>query len=308
MTVAGNACSLPPRDVCRHSFCDIIDLNSHEFVSTPAALAPARYHARSLGNSPHAQPTRRFSFLFAWLTRAIAGVLVAAPFSVTATAQDTPLGIASDVELTDEDQPATPKRYRGREIAVTMHYTGAEWLMRDSRTARGRLRAVAQSARFEGRTSRVRHGLRQRVLRVQLRGSSATKGACWRSTFSPKCCTCSNSAKESQITNIDLIHGTQIDPKLPAGGVDLILLVDVYHEFSRPEAMLKAMRRALRPKGRMALAEFRLEDPNVPIKLLHKMTKKQILKEFEPNGFKLVEQYDKLPWQHLMFFERDDAP
>ena len=98
--------------------------------------------------------------------------------------------------------------------------------------------------------------------------------------------------------------GTPIDPKLPKAGVDLILVVDVYHEFSHPEHMLKAMRAALKPEGRVALAEFRLEDPNVPIKLLHKMSKEQINKELPPNGFKLVEQYDELPWQHVMFFER----
>ena len=66
--------------------------------------------------------------------------------------------------------------------------------------------------------------------------------------------------------------------------------------------MLKAMRARAQADGRIALAEFRLEDRKVPIKLLHKMSKKQILKEFPPNGFKLVEQFDKLPWQHLMFF------
>ena len=76
------------------------------------------------------------------------------------------------------------------------------------------------------------------------------------------------------------------------------------HEFSHPEEMLRAIRRSLKENGRVALAEFRLEDPNVPIKLLHKMTKKQILKEFRPNGFELIEQFDKLPWQHLMFFAR----
>ena len=57
----------------------------------------------------------------------------------------------------------------------------------------------------------------------------------------------------------------------------------------------------------MALVEFRGEDPDVPIKPLHKMTKEQILKEFPPNGFKLVEEFDALPWQHVMFFQRDDA-
>ncbi len=81
----------------------------------------------------------------------------------------------------------------------------------------------------------------------------------------------------------------------------------MYHEFSHPEHMLRAMRKALTPHGRIALAEFRLEDPKVPIKLLHKMSKEQIMKEFPPNGFKLVEEFDELPWQHLMFFERAEG-
>jgi ubiquinone/menaquinone biosynthesis C-methylase UbiE len=82
----------------------------------------------------------------------------------------------------------------------------------------------------------------------------------------------------------------------------------VYHEFSHPEQMLLAMRKALKPHGRIALVEFRLEDPDVPIKQLHKMSKKQILKEYLPNGFQVVEQFDKLPWQHLLFFERVESP
>ena len=86
--------------------------------------------------------------------------------------------------------------------------------------------------------------------------------------------------------------------------MDLILLVDVYHEFAYPEQMLRAMRESLKPDGVIALAEFRLEDPAVPIKLLHKMSKEQILKEFPPLGLKVVREYDKLPWQHLMFFGR----
>ena len=114
-------------------------------------------------------------------------------------------------------------------------------------------------------------------------------------------------ARQDEIKNIEPIQGTLIDPKLPAGKLDLILLVDVYHEFSHPEHMLRAMHKALAQHGRIALAEFRLEDPRVPIKLLHKMSKEQILKELPPNGFKLVEQFDELPWQHLMFFERAEA-
>ena len=90
--------------------------------------------------------------------------------------------------------------------------------------------------------------------------------------------------------------------------IDLVLLVDVYHEFSHPEHMLGAIRKSLKSGGRVALVEFRGEDPDVPIKPLHKMTKAQIMKEFPPNGFKLVEEFDALPWQHVMFFARDEKP
>jgi ubiquinone/menaquinone biosynthesis C-methylase UbiE len=114
-------------------------------------------------------------------------------------------------------------------------------------------------------------------------------------------------AKQERIRNIDTVLGTVVDPKLPKESLDLVLLVDVYHEFSHPEQMLAAIRKSLKPKGRVALVEFRAEDPNVPIKPLHKMSKEQIMKEFPPNGFKLVAEFDKLPWQHLMFFQRDDA-
>ncbi|MCL6504701.1 MAG: class I SAM-dependent methyltransferase, partial [Pirellulales bacterium] len=99
------------------------------------------------------------------------------------------------------------------------------------------------------------------------------------------------------------ILGSVIDPHLPDASVDLMLLVDVYHEFSHPVHMLRAIRKALKPGGRMVLVEFRLEDPNVPIRLEHKMSKKQIMREIPPNGFKLVKEYDQLPWQHVMWFE-----
>jgi ubiquinone/menaquinone biosynthesis C-methylase UbiE len=113
-------------------------------------------------------------------------------------------------------------------------------------------------------------------------------------------------AEEQRVRNITPVLGTLADPKLPAGKMDLILLVDVYHEFSHPQPMLAAMRDALAPGGLCALVEFRAEDENVPIKPEHKMTKEQIMKEWPANGFKLVKAFDGLPWQHLMFFARDE--
>ncbi len=115
-------------------------------------------------------------------------------------------------------------------------------------------------------------------------------------------------AGKQNLDNIEPILGAVDDPNLPAGKVDLLLMVDVYHEFSHPESMLWGIRRSLSPQGVVALLEYREEDPEVPIKPLHKMSKRQIMKEYTRNGFKLVREYNQLPWQHLMFFARDDSP
>ena len=109
--------------------------------------------------------------------------------------------------------------------------------------------------------------------------------------------------EDAGVRNVEPIPAALDDPRLGSGRCDLILLVDVYHELSHPEPILGALGRALAPNGRIALVEFRGEDPEVPIKPLHKMSKAQIMKEFSPaRGFRLVESFDGLPWQHLMFF------
>ena len=89
--------------------------------------------------------------------------------------------------------------------------------------------------------------------------------------------------------------------------IDLILIVDAYHEFTKPAEMLAKMRKSLSKDGLMVLLEFRAEDKTVPIKPDHKMSKEQILKELNANGFALAKSYDKLPWQHMMFFKKDDS-
>lgn len=111
---------------------------------------------------------------------------------------------------------------------------------------------------------------------------------------------------EKNIPNIDTILGDLWDPKLAESSVDLVLMVDVYHEFSHPVQMLEAIRKSLKPNGLVALVEFRAEDPTVLIRPEHKMPKAQIYKEYFANGFKVAREYDKLPWQHLIFLERDE--
>ncbi|RZK27668.1 MAG: methyltransferase domain-containing protein, partial [Hymenobacter sp.] len=105
--------------------------------------------------------------------------------------------------------------------------------------------------------------------------------------------------------NVEPILGTTTDPRLPASGVDVVLLVDAYHEFDHPREMGRAIRNALRPgTGRLALVEYRAEDPNVPIKPIHKMTVEQAKKEMSAVGLEFVGVREGLPQQHLMLFKR----
>jgi precorrin-6B methylase 2 len=109
-------------------------------------------------------------------------------------------------------------------------------------------------------------------------------------------------AAKAKVMNVVPVLGAYDDPKLPAGMLDLIIMVDVYHEFTQPQLMLQHMREALKPGGRLALFEYRAEDPDVPIQPLHKMTKAQVKTEVELEGFKQVRVFDDLPWQHLIVF------
>ena len=98
--------------------------------------------------------------------------------------------------------------------------------------------------------------------------------------------------------------GAADDPRLPPESVDLVLMVDVYHELSAPQTTLGHLRQALKPGGRLVLLEYRAEDPGVPILPEHKMTKAQVKLEVEHEGFRQQRVYDDLPRQHLIVFTR----
>jgi len=111
-------------------------------------------------------------------------------------------------------------------------------------------------------------------------------------------------AKELNVTNVQPVLGEITDPKLPESAVDVVLMVDAYHEFDQPREMMEAIVRALRPGGRVVLVEFRAEDPAVRIKPLHKMTEAQSVREMAAAGLRHVETKGMLPMQHLMIFEK----
>ncbi len=111
-------------------------------------------------------------------------------------------------------------------------------------------------------------------------------------------------AAAQHVTNIVTVLGTETDPRLPAGKLDLVVLVDVYHEFSRPQRMLDRIRESLKPNGRLVLLEYRKEDPSVPIRPEHKMSVAEVKAEVTPEGYRYEKVVDSLPWQHILFFQK----
>ena len=210
-------------------------------------------------------------------------------------------------EGSDDALPPSWTHYQGRKIAQTMHYTGAPWLVRESREREEECSTLLKSLHVQEGQTICDLGCGNGFYSLKLAEMVGDEGSILAVDIQQEMLRLlAERAEQAEITNVKPILGTLADPQLPEGEVDLILLVDVYHEFSHPVHQLQAMRKALAPKGRVALVEYREEDPKVPIKPLHKMSKKQILKEWIPNGFKLVEQFDELPWQHVMFLARDD--
>jgi ubiquinone/menaquinone biosynthesis C-methylase UbiE len=204
-------------------------------------------------------------------------------------------------------QAAGLKEYRGRRIAQTMHYSGAEWLTRDDREQEERCSLMLANLGVKRAMTICDMGCGNGFYTLQLAKMTGEQGRVYAVDIQAEMLKMLKTRAEEQgVRNITPVLSTASDPKLPKGKIDLILLVDVYHEFSHPEEMLAAIREALSPEGVCALVEFRAEDLNVPIKPEHKMTKEQIMKEWPPNGFKLVKEFDGLPWQHLMFFGRDE--
>ena len=110
--------------------------------------------------------------------------------------------------------------------------------------------------------------------------------------------------KADRITNVTLVQGEVDNPRLPASTLDLELMVDVYHEFSAPQTMLKHLRDALKPTGRLVLFEYRKEDPSIPIRPEHKMSVAEAKLELEAEGFTLSQVDESLPRQHILVFTK----
>jgi ubiquinone/menaquinone biosynthesis C-methylase UbiE len=203
--------------------------------------------------------------------------------------------------------PPPLKNYMGRRIAETMHFAGAEWLIRDEREREERCSLMLANLGIKPGQVVCDMGCGNGFYALQIAKMMGNRGTVIGVDVQPEMLSLMRDRMEEEgIENIIPILGSYHSPRLPPEMIDLVLMVDVYHEFSHPELMLAGIRRSLKPDGQIVLVEYRAEDRSVPIRPVHKMSKKQINREMTANGFKLVSEFDRLPWQHMMFFAIDE--
>ena len=194
------------------------------------------------------------------------------------------------------------KWYMDREIAYVMGYEGIGWLERSEREKEENVSKLIQNMGIKPNDTiaDIGAGSGYHVFRI---APIANKGMVYAVDIQTEMLmTIENIKETSKIKNIKTILGSEESVYLPEKSVDKILMVDVYHELSFPIEMITSIKSALKPEGELFLIEYRAEDPNVPIKKIHKMSEKQAVKEMNAAGFKLKRNINNLPWQHCMIF------
>ncbi len=222
------------------------------------------------------------------------------------------------------DPDGIGKFYLGREIAQVMGHQAADWLERPEREREERADLLVPALKLKPGdavadigcgsgyyTRRLAKAVGDPLTRPSDTLSPSdgerdgVRGVVFAVDIQPEMLDLlTNKLAAEKIFNVKPVLGTITDPKLPPASVDLILMVDVYHEFDHPFEMVAAMCRALKPGGRIAFVEFRKEDANVPIKEVHKMSEAQVRKEMSVQPLEWVETIGVLPQQHMIMFRK----
>jgi ubiquinone/menaquinone biosynthesis C-methylase UbiE len=215
----------------------------------------------------------------------------------------------SRYELRQEhDANGIGKFYLGREIAQVMGHQGASWLERPEREKEEHCSKLLPALKLKPGETVADIGAGSGFYTFPLSKVVGPKGRVFAVDIQPEMLKIIRARmRKWDIKNIQPVLGKIADPKLKPASIDLILMVDVYHEFSHPYEMTVELVKALKPKGRLVFVEYRLEDEKVPILIVHKMSQKQVKKEMEPHPLRYVETVNTLPWQHVIIFEKKDA-
>lgn len=196
------------------------------------------------------------------------------------------------------------KFYMGREIAKVMWHPGAGWLERPSRATEEQPQQLVNDLNLQPTSVVADIGAGTGYMSFRI-SPLVPNGKVLAVDVQPEMLEIIESLKRQRnINNVEPVLGSIADPHLPPNSVDLVLMVDTYHEFSHPREMMTAIVKALKPNGRVVLVEYRGENPFIPIKPLHKMTQKQARQEMQAVGLRWRETKSFLPTQHLMVFEK----
>ena len=202
------------------------------------------------------------------------------------------------------DPNGIKKWYMGRQIAQVMSHYGIDWLEREEREREENTSLLLKNLAVKpgmviadiGAGSGYHSALLSKMV-----GS----GKVFAVDVEPEMITYLNKRiKQEKLSRIVPVLSTEQKVSLPENTIDMMLLVDVYHEFSYPYEMALSMRAALKRSGKLVLVEFRSEDSTVPIKTIHKMSEAQAIKELKAAGFAFDKNIDNLPWQHCMVFTK----
>jgi len=196
----------------------------------------------------------------------------------------------------------------GRRIAGVMGAGGADWLDRPEREAEENLEGALDAIGLKPGMTVAEVGAGTGYVALRMAKRVGPGGQVYANDLQPEMLDkLRQNAAKAGLANVRTVLGGETDPKLPAGRMDLIVLVDVYHEFSQPQKMLQGIRAALKPDGRLVLLEYRKEDPNVPIRPEHKMSVAEAKTEVEAEGFHLGPVIETLPRQHILVFTKAAA-
>jgi len=197
------------------------------------------------------------------------------------------------------------KVYAGREIARVMSFHGAEWLERPERAVEERPELLLSVLELKPGMKVADVGAGTGYYSWRMAQRVGAGGTVYAVDIQPEMIKLLEERMSRRgAANVKAVLGTSTDPGLPPAGIDLALMVDVYHELEYPYEMLAAIVRALKPGGRLVFVEFRAGDATVPIKPLHTMSEAQVRKEAAVHALEWVKTARDLPWQNAVVFRK----
>lgn len=199
------------------------------------------------------------------------------------------------------------KFYMGREIARVMGHQAADWLERPERDEEERPDLVLRALKLKQGDVVADIGAGTGYFSWRMARAVGSDGKVYAVDIQQEMLDLlASKMKERGVSNVVPLLGKIDDSQLPSNAIDLVIMVDVYHEFSHPYEMMRSITRALKPGGRVVFVEYRAEDPSVPIKEVHKMSEVQVRKEMEPFPLEWVETSKVLPSQHIIVFRKKE--